>query len=72
MVSYFVRHRGKAADPATFVGYYHNRHTAILRSFRQIKSLVLHRPAAFSNPFPVQRHGSPFSRRWCSRTKPGS
>ena len=58
MVSYFVRYRGKAADPAAFFGRYRDRHAAILRTFPRIKSLVLHTPAAFNDPFPVQAGGT--------------
>lgn len=58
MVSYFVRYRGRAADPAAFVGYYHDRHAAILRTFPRIELLVLHTPAAFSDPFPVRAGGT--------------
>ena len=58
MVSYFVRYRGRAADPAAFVGYYRDRHAAILRTFPRIESLVLHTPATFSDPFPVRAGGT--------------
>jgi uncharacterized protein (TIGR02118 family) len=58
MVSYFVRYRGKAADPEAFVGYYRDRHAAILRTFPRIKSLVLHTPVAFDDPFPVRAGGT--------------
>ena len=58
MVSYFVRYRGVAADPAAFVGYYSDRHAAILRRFPGIRSLILHTPQAWSDPFPVKPAGS--------------
>jgi uncharacterized protein (TIGR02118 family) len=58
MVSYFVRYRGNAADPSAFVAHYRDRHSAILRRFPQIKSLVLHTPVDLRDPFPVQAGGS--------------
>src|SRR5215217_7523153 len=53
MVSYWVRYRGKAADPAAFLAYYQNTHSSILQRFPGIKSLVLHTPVDFRDPFPV-------------------
>lgn len=58
MVSYFVRYRGAAADPAAFRGYYETRHAAILRKFPGIRSLVLHHPLAWNDAFPVRPGGS--------------
>jgi uncharacterized protein (TIGR02118 family) len=58
MVSYFVRYRGSAADPSAFLSHYRNRHSAILRRFPHIKSLVLHTPAGVHDPFPVRAGGS--------------
>ena len=55
MVSYFVRYRGSTADPDAFHAHYETRHAALLRRFPNIRSLVLHRPAAWNDPFPVQR-----------------
>jgi uncharacterized protein (TIGR02118 family) len=55
MVSYFVRYHGASCDPDALQAYYETRHAAILRQFPNISSLVLHRPAAWSDPFPVQR-----------------
>ena len=54
MVSYFVRYRGTASDPRTFVAYYEQQHATILRRFPNIRSLVLHRPALAEDPFPVR------------------
>jgi uncharacterized protein (TIGR02118 family) len=54
MVSYFVRYRGRAADPSAFVAYYRERHAAILRGFPHVKSLVLHTPVVCHDPFPVR------------------
>lgn len=58
MISYFVRYRGSAADPAAFVDYYATRHAAILKGFPGIHSLFLHAPAAWSDPFPVRDDGT--------------
>jgi uncharacterized protein (TIGR02118 family) len=55
MVSYFVRYRGSSSDPAAFHAHYESRHAAILRRFPNIRSLILHRPAAWNDPFAVQR-----------------
>jgi uncharacterized protein (TIGR02118 family) len=54
MISYFVRYRGAAEDPAEFIAYYESRHAALLRDFPHIRALVLHRPAAWHDPFPVR------------------
>ncbi len=54
MVSYFVRYRGSSADPDAFHAHYETRHAAILRQFPAIRSLILHRPAAWTDPFPVR------------------
>ena len=59
MVSYFVRYRGSSASPEAFHAHYANRHAEILRRFPGIRSLVLHRPAAWHDPFPV-KHGGTF------------
>jgi uncharacterized protein (TIGR02118 family) len=58
MVSYFVRYRGRAADPSAFIAHYRERHAAILRRLPQINSLVLHTPIGFHDPFPVRPAGS--------------
>ncbi|MEW6451505.1 MAG: EthD family reductase [Pseudomonadota bacterium] len=55
MVSYFVRYRGTSPDPAAFQAYYETEHAAILRRFPNIRSLVLHRAAPWTDPFPVRR-----------------
>lgn len=55
MVSYWVRYRGKAADPAAFVAYYEKTHSPILRRFPGIRALSLHTPVDFRDPFQV--HG---------------
>ena len=58
MVSYFVRYRGTSPDPEAFRGYYETRHAAILREFTNIRSLILHHPTVWSDPFPVRRGDS--------------
>jgi uncharacterized protein (TIGR02118 family) len=58
MVSYFIRYRGRAADPLAFVAYYRGRHADILRDFPHIKSLVLHTPVGSRDPFPVRAGGT--------------
>ena len=54
MVSYFVRYRGACSEPDTFHAYYETRHAALLRQFPHIRSLILHRPVAWTDPFPVR------------------
>ena len=58
MVSYFVRYRGSSSGAEPFQAYYETHHAAILREFPKIRSLVLHRPAAWVDPFPVHRGDS--------------
>jgi|SRR5271166_1391272 len=55
MVSYFVRYRGTSPDPRAFSEYYATQHASILRGFGNIRSLVLHQPAEWADPFPVVR-----------------
>jgi uncharacterized protein (TIGR02118 family) len=55
MVSYFVRYRGASPSPETFGSYYATRHAEILSQFPNIRSLILHRPSAWTDPFPVRR-----------------
>ena len=54
MVSYFVRYCGESPDSAAFNSYYESRHAALLRQFPNIRSLILHSPAASHDPFPVR------------------
>lgn len=58
MVSYFVRYKGAAADPAAFVNYYSQRHAPILKRLPGVRSLILHTPQAWTDPFPVRPDGS--------------
>jgi uncharacterized protein (TIGR02118 family) len=59
-VSYFVRYRGSADDPAAFADYYRHRHAAILADFPGLRGLILHRPVAALDPFPTRPGGSFF------------
>ena len=54
MISYFVRYRGSAADPAGFVDHYATHHAAILKKFTGIRTLSLHEPVDWNDPFPVR------------------
>jgi hypothetical protein len=58
MVSYFVRYRGWADDADEFNVYYETVHAKILRTFTNIQSLLLHRPAPWTDPLPVDRGDS--------------
>ena len=55
MVSYFVRYRGASPNPAAFQAYYETQHAEILKQFPDVRSLVLHRPTAWTDPFTVRR-----------------
>ena len=55
MVSYFVRYRGVSPGPEDFGSYYETRHAGILKRFPNIRSLILHRPSPWTDPFPVRR-----------------
>ena len=58
MLSYFVRYRGRADDADEFNAHYETVHAKILSEFPNIQSLVLHRPALWTDPFPVNRGDS--------------
>lgn len=58
MISYFVRYRGTSADPHRFNAYYETQHAPILKQFSAIRSLVLHRPVGWTDPYPVQPGGT--------------
>ncbi len=58
MISYFVRYRGAPADPAAFAAYYATEHAAILKRFPGIRSLALHQPTPWSDPFRVREDGT--------------
>ncbi len=55
MVSYFVRYRGASPNPEAFQTYYETRHAEILKQFSNIRSLILHRPAEWTDPFQVRK-----------------
>jgi uncharacterized protein (TIGR02118 family) len=55
MVSYFVRYCGSPTEPNAFHAHYETRHAAMLQQFRNIRSLILHRPAVWTDPFSVRR-----------------
>lgn len=57
-VSYFVRYQGTFADSGRFLAHYAGPHARILAEFPGIRSLVLHRPASWTDPFPVDPGGS--------------
>ena len=52
-VSYFVGYHGRFADADRFLGHYAGAHAHILADFPGIRSLVLHRPAPWRDPFSV-------------------
>src|SRR5687767_3320424 len=58
MISYFVRYRGSSPDPHAFRRYYENQHAAILGRFPKTRSLVLHSPGEWNDPFPIRRADS--------------
>jgi uncharacterized protein (TIGR02118 family) len=53
-VSYFVRYEGHAQDFEQFLAYYRERHAPILASMPGMRRIVLHRPIAWHDPFPVK------------------
>jgi uncharacterized protein (TIGR02118 family) len=58
MVSYFVRYRGTASDPQAFRRYYEVQHAGLLRQIPKIRSLIVHYPAEWRDPFPVRPGGT--------------
>ncbi len=52
-ISSFVRYQGRFAEPERFLDYYAGAHASILAEFPGIRSLVLHRPAPWRDPFSV-------------------
>jgi uncharacterized protein (TIGR02118 family) len=53
-VSYLIRYEGTPGDPERFHAHYATTHARILRDMPGIRSLILHRPTAWNDPFPVQ------------------
>jgi uncharacterized protein (TIGR02118 family) len=58
MISYFVRYRGTSPDPLRFNDYYETKHAPILQQFSGIRSLILHRPVNWVDPYPVRSGGT--------------
>ena len=56
-VSYFVRYQGAPADRAAFDARYAGPHADILKDFPGLKGLVLHKPVAWRDPYPVNDAG---------------
>ena len=56
-VSYLVRYEGIPNDPERFHTRYATVHAAILRDMPGMRSLILHRPVPWTDPFPVQPAG---------------
>jgi uncharacterized protein (TIGR02118 family) len=52
-VSYLVSYAGTSADETAFHARYRDVHAPILRTMPGIQSLILHRPVASRDPFPV-------------------
>jgi len=53
-VSYFVRYEGQADSAEAFVSHYRDHHVPILARFPGIRRIILHRPTAWHDPFPVK------------------
>jgi uncharacterized protein (TIGR02118 family) len=53
-VSYLVRYEGTPGDLDRFYAHYSTTHARILRDMPGIRSLILHRPITWNDPFPVQ------------------
>jgi len=49
-----VRYEGAAENPEAFVARYRDQHVPILARFPGIRRIVLHTPAAWTDPYPVQ------------------
>jgi uncharacterized protein (TIGR02118 family) len=58
MISYFVRYRGRADDPAAFTAYYEKSHAAVLKQLPGIRSLILHTPQSWTDPCRINPGGS--------------
>ena len=56
-VSYFVSYRGPSSDEAAFYRRYREVHAPILGAMPGIAALVLHRPVAWHDPYPVNSGG---------------
>lgn len=58
MVSYFVRYTGVSSNDQLFADYYEQKHAPILRDLSGIRSLVIHRPVPWRDPYKVNQGGS--------------
>src|SRR5688500_11795148 len=56
-VSYFVRYGGEAEDRERFIARYRERHVPIPARRPRLRRIVLHVPAGWNDPFPVNRGG---------------
>lgn len=52
--SYFVRYEGEAENPAAFLAYYRQHHVPLVARFPGIRRIILHTPAAWVDPYPIQ------------------
>lgn len=57
MVSYFVSYRGSTPEPEVFLEHYAGEHARLLAGFPGIRTLVLHTPVGWNDPFPVNPGG---------------
>ena len=53
-VSYFVRYEGEAESPEAFRAHYRDRHVPILARLPGIRSIVLHTPVGWRDPYLVR------------------
>jgi uncharacterized protein (TIGR02118 family) len=53
-VSYFVRYQGLGEKLPDFTAHYREKHARILAEFPGLRGLVLHTPANWADPFPVE------------------
>jgi hypothetical protein len=66
MISYFVRYTGACPNGQAFAEYYEQKHAPILRDLTGIRSLILHHPLPWRDPYEVKQGGSFFSPKWFS------
>lgn len=59
-VTYFVRYRGLPQPQDNFNTYYRTKHSEILKQMPGLRRLVLHVPADWRDPFPVNPDGTDF------------
>ena len=51
--SYFVYYKGIPDDPESFLDHYRKKHGPILKKYPKIRSCLLHRPVAWTDPATV-------------------